>query len=384
MEPYHVIVIGAGSGGLVCAAGGAMLGARVALVEKHKMGGDCLNTGCVPSKSIIRAAKLNYDAKRSEQFGLSLQTSPVNLKSVLDSVRKVIKKIEPHDSVERFRGLGVDVYQSSFHFKSPWEITDGGQILKAKRFVIATGSSPRVPNISGIETIPYLTSENVWDLEELPRRMVVLGGGPIGTELAQTFSRLGSEVTLVQNRDRLLPREDSEVSEALKKIFEREGIRICLGHEARKIRESSGGYEIILIHPEKGSETVGFDQILIATGRTPNIEGLQLETAGVKFSSQGILVDAYLRTKAKHIFACGDVAGHFLFTHTAAHQARTVLRNALFPGNSKIDYRVVPWSTFTDPEVARVGLNEAEAKNFANLDFKMYLEMTIFNAKTQN
>jgi pyruvate/2-oxoglutarate dehydrogenase complex dihydrolipoamide dehydrogenase (E3) component len=344
-EKYHLIVIGAGSGGLVAAAGAAGLGAKVALIEKHKMGGDCLNTGCVPSKAIIRTAKLAYDAKTARRFGIPDLNPGINLKRILDSVREVQKKIEPHDSPERFRGLGVDVRFGTYRFISPREITNGQETLRAPRFVIATGSSPFVPPIigmGGIEGVPVLISDNVWGLEELPKRLVVLGGGPIGCELAQVFARLGSKVTIVEMMDRLLGREEPEASRLIQERFQREGIEVLVN--------------------TKSVESISFDRILVAVGRAPNVYGLDLEKAGVRYSKKGIEVDPYLRTSSKHIYACGDVVAPYQFTHTADFQARLILRNALFPGKAKIDYRVVPWCTFTDPEVARVGLNEKEAR----------------------
>ncbi len=357
MKKYHLIVIGGGSGGLVCAAGAAGLGVKVALVEKHKMGGDCLNTGCVPSKAIIRSAKIIHDAQSAERFGLKPHRFDVGLDSVLASVRDVQEKIAPHDSVERFTSLGVDVYQGEYPFISPHQISNGSEILEGKRFVIATGASPFVPPIPGLDKIPSLTSDNIWQINELPKNLIVLGGGPIGAELAQTFARLGSHVTVVEMADRLLIREDPEVSELVKKSFETEGITVLLKTKAEQI---DGG--LIVSDPNGQKRKIEFDQILVAVGRAPNVNGLGLERANVAFDKKGIKVDATLRTSAKHIYACGDIVGPYQFTHTADFQARLILRNALFPGKSKIDYRVVPWCTFTEPEVARVGLNESEAK----------------------
>jgi pyruvate/2-oxoglutarate dehydrogenase complex dihydrolipoamide dehydrogenase (E3) component len=359
---YHLIVIGAGSGGLVAAAGAAGLGAKVALIEKHKMGGDCLNTGCVPSKSIIRAAKLAYDAKTAHRFGIPDWDPQIRLDRVMASVREVQKKIEPHDSVERFTELGVDVHHGSFRFLSPFEVTDGEKTLTAKRFVIATGSSPFVPPLPGLDGVPYLSSENVWNLTELPQRMVVMGGGPIGAELAQVFSRLGSKVAIVDMADCLLVREDPEASCLIRDQFESEGIETFVNCKGKAIKKSGDGYELIVTHLSEGAKSIPFDRLLVAIGRSPNVTGLDLEKAGVRFSAKGIEVDPYLRTSAPHIYACGDVVGPYQFTHTADFQARLILRNALFPFRSKVNYRVVPWCTFTDPEVARVGLNEKEAR----------------------
>ena len=371
MKQHHLIVFGAGSGGLVCAAGAAMMGVRVALLEKHRMGGDCLNTGCVPSKAIIRAAKLAYDARRASDFGLEAQLGKVDLRQVLGSVRGVIGKIAHHDSVERFSDLGVDVKLGSYRFINPQEITNGSETLQAKRFVIATGSRPRIPDLPGLTSASLLTSENVWDLEELPERLVVLGGGPIGCELAQTFARLGSKVTLVQRRNRILPREDPDASQVIQEIFRKEGIQLLLGCHHRRIREEGSRWVLELEHSEEGRKEIVFDRILIAAGRSPNVEGLDLEKVGIHPGPHGLDVDSYLRTSAKHIYACGDIIGPYLFTHTADHQARTVLRNALFPGKSKINYQIIPWSTFTDPEVARVGMNEQEAQK-RNLSYDVF------------
>lgn len=361
-----MIVIGAGSGGLVAAAGAASLGAKVALIEKHKMGGDCLNTGCVPSKSIIRTAKLAYDVKTAHRFGIPDLNPQIHLDRVMVSVRDVQKKLEPHDSVERFTGLGVDVYHDSFRFLSPFEITDGKETLSAKRFVIATGAGPFIPPIPGMDTVPILTSENVWDLTELPKRLVVLGGGPIGAELTQVFARLGSQVAVVDMADCLLPREDPEASCLIRDRFQSEGIETFVNCKGKEIKKIGDTYEILVTHSTEGEKSIPFDRILVAIGRSPNVNGLDLEKAGIRFSKKGIEVDRYLRTSAKHIYACGDVVGPYQFTHTADFQARLILRNALFPGRSKIDYRVVPWCTFTDPEVARVGLNEKEAQEKGN------------------
>ena len=370
-KKYHLIVIGAGSGGLVAAAGAAGLGAKVALIEKHKMGGDCLNTGCVPSKAIIRTAKIAYDARTASRFGIPDLKPSIEIKRVMESVREAQKKLEPHDSPERFQGIGVDVHFGTYRFVSPYEISDGEETLSAKRFVIATGAFPFVPPIKGIQGIPTLTSDNVWNLTELPKRLVVLGGGPIGAELVQVFARLGSKVTVVEMLDCLINREDPEASCLIKERFQKEGIETLVNTKAEEVRKTSDGYELIVSHIKEGRKTVPFDHILVAVGRTPNVEGLDLEKAGVRYSKKGIEVDPYLRTSAKHIYACGDVAGPYQFTHTADFQARLILRNALFPGKSKIDYRVVPWCTFTDPEVARVGLNEKEAKE-KNISYDLY------------
>jgi len=370
-QNYHLIVIGAGSGGLVAAAGAAALGAKVALIEKFKMGGDCLNTGCVPSKSILRAAKLAHDAKTASRFGLGAFRPAVELDRVMASVREVQEKIAPHDSPERFRGLGVTVRFGSYRFLSRHEITDGNEVLSARRFVIATGSSPRVPEIPGLNEVPFLTSDTVWGLTRLPERLLVLGGGPIGVEMAQAFARLGARVSLVEKNPSLLPREDTEVSRLLVKIFRAEGIDVLPSTTLREFRKGAKGFELIASHPIEGEMTLSFDTLLVAVGRSPHVKGLDLTKAGVDASEEGIPVNEKLQTSSPHIYACGDVTGPYRFTHTADFQARLILRNALFPGSARIDYRTVPWCTFTDPEVARVGLNEREASR-SHIPYEVY------------
>jgi pyruvate/2-oxoglutarate dehydrogenase complex dihydrolipoamide dehydrogenase (E3) component len=363
IKNYHLVVIGAGSGGLVSAVGSAGLGVKVALIEKNKMGGDCLNTGCVPSKAIIRTAKLVHDARTAQRFGLSNLEPDVQLSQVMASVREAREKLARHDSVERMRSLGIDVYQGPFQFTSPHEVTNGTDVLQAKRFVMATGAAPFVPLLEGLESIDYLTSDTVWNLTELPKKLVVLGGGPIGSELAQVFARLGSHVTIVEMGDCVLSREDPEAACLVKDRFEAEGMRVLVNSRASKVISGPQGSILEVIPQQNGNPIhVDFDQLLVAVGRVPHVEGLGLDNAGVAYSKKGIVVDDTLRTTAKHIYACGDVVGPYQFTHTADFQARLIIRNAFFPGRSKINYRVVPWCTFTDPEVARVGLNEKDAQ----------------------
>lgn len=367
IKKYHLIVIGGGSGGLVSAIGAAGIGAKVALIEKHKMGGDCLNTGCVPSKAIIRSAKIIHDAQTAERFGLKPHRFDVKLNSVMASVREVQEKIAPHDSVERLTSLGVNVHLGEYRFISPYQISNGVETLEAKRFIIAAGAAPFVPPIPGLDKTPYLTSDNLWNMDHLPGRLVVLGGGPIGCELAQVFARLGSAVSIVDTADCLLSREDPEASRLIKDTFIKEGIRVYTNCQAQKILLN----QLILSHPSNGEQTIPFDHILVAVGRVPNVNDLGLEKAGAAYDKKGIKVDRTLRTTARHIYACGDIVGPYQFTHTADFQARLILRNALFPGKSRIDYRVVPWCTFTEPEVARVGLNETEAKQ-KNVAYDIY------------
>ncbi len=361
---YNLVVIGGGSAGLVSAYIAAAVKAKVLLIEKHKMGGDCLNTGCVPSKALIRSAKMLNYAKRAEDFGFKTTTVEFEFSKVMERVQHVIQQIEPHDSVERYTGLGVEVIQSEAKIVSPYEVEVEGKIVTAKNIVIATGARPAVPPIPGLEETGYLTSDTVWNLRERPRRLVVLGGGPIGCELAQSFQRLGSEVFLIQRGTQLLPREDAEVAEMVETRFREEGMHVLTGHAAQRFEMSNGQHVLICEH--KGTEVrIEFDQLLLALGRKANVQGFGLEDLNVKIAPQGTVeADEFLRTNYPNIYVCGDVTGPYQFTHTAAHQAWYVAVNALFsPFKSfRVDYSVIPWATFTDPEVARVGLNEREAK----------------------
>ncbi len=363
----NLVVIGAGSGGLVTAYIAAAVKARVTLVEQHRMGGDCLNTGCVPSKALIRTATLLAQLRRSQDFGIRAAPAEVDFSQVMERVRRVVRTVEPHDSAERYRGLGVDVVAGRARIVSPWavEITgeDGAvQRLATRGIVIATGARPFVPPIPGIEEVGYLTSDNLWDLRTLPRRLVVLGGGPIGAELAQAFARLGSEVTQVEMLPRLLVREDPEVSDLIAERFRAEGILVLVDHRAKRFLVEDG--EKILVTEHAGADQrIPFDALLVAVGRVANLTGYGLEELGIP-TGRTIETNAYLQTRYPNIYAVGDVAGPYQFTHTAAHQAWYAAVNALFSGfkRFKADYRVIPWVTFTSPEVARVGLSEAEAK----------------------
>jgi len=360
---FNAVVIGAGSAGLVSSYIAASLNSKVAVIEKHKMGGDCLNTGCVPSKALIRSASIVQLGKHAKNFGMKSISVDFDFKDIMSRIRSVIKKIEPHDSVERYSKLGVNCIEGSAKILSPYEVKVGDQILKTEAIIVATGARPFVPPIKGLKDIPFRTSDNIWELEALPKRLVVLGGGPIGSELAQCFARLGSKVSLVEMGDRVLAREDPEVSTLISKVFEDEGIQVLTEHKASEVVAKAN--EKILICEKKNGEKleVLFDEILVAVGRRANTEGFGLEELGVKKAKNGTLeVDEYLRTSIPNIMACGDVAGPYQFTHAAAHQAYYAIVNSLFFPFSRVDYRVMPWCTFTDPEVARVGLNEQEAK----------------------
>jgi len=363
----NLVVIGAGSGGLVTAYIAAAVKARVTLVEKHRMGGDCLNTGCVPSKALIRTARLVAELRRAADLGLADARAEVDFAQVMERVQRVVRTVEPHDSAERYRGLGVEVLQGTARIASPWEVEVSGadgavQRLTTRSIVIAAGARPAVPPIPGIEEVGYLTSDTLWGLRERPERLLVLGGGPIGAELAQAFARLGSRVTQVVRGPRLLRREDPEVSELLVARFRAEGIDVRTDHSAKRFVVDAG--EKVLLAEHQGREVrIPFDALLVAIGREANLTGYGLEALGLA-GTRRIETNALLQTRFPNIYAVGDVTGPYQFTHTASHQAWYAAVNALFGGikRFKVDYRVIPWVTFTSPEVAHVGLSEEEAK----------------------
>jgi pyruvate/2-oxoglutarate dehydrogenase complex dihydrolipoamide dehydrogenase (E3) component/uncharacterized membrane protein YdjX (TVP38/TMEM64 family) len=360
---YNLIVLGAGSGGLVSSYIAAAVKAKVALIEKDKMGGDCLNTGCVPSKALLRSAKMVSYAKRAREFGFNGTDVDFNFATVMERVQQKIAQVEPHDSVERYTGLGVEVIEGEGKITSPWSVEVNGRTLTTRSIIVATGAAPFIPSIDGLDKIDYLTSDNLWSLREQPERLVVLGGGPIGCEMAQAFARLGSQVSQVERGPRILPREDPEVGEFIGQKFSDEGIRVLTGYQARQIRVDGGQKRLVCEHQGETVE-INFDQLLIAVGRKANVSGFGLEELGVKIAPQGtIAADPFLRTNFPNIYCVGDVAGPYQFTHTAAHQAWYAAVNALFGQfkSFKVDYRVIPWCTFTDAEVARVGINETEA-----------------------
>lgn len=362
---YNMVVIGAGAAGLVSAYIASAVKAKVALIEKHKMGGDCLNTGCVPSKALIKSAKVFNYSKRAAEFGIENNNSKINFSKVMERVQNVIKKVEPHDSVERYSELGVECISGAATIRSPYEVEVNGRVLTTRTIVVATGASPLVPNIPGLSEVSYLTSDNVWSLTALPQRLIVLGGGPIGCELAQSFARFGSQVSLIEMAPRIMVREDQDVSQHVTEKFKSDGISILTSHKALRI-ETNGKIKSLICEFQGSEVKIAFDQILIALGRKANIRGFGLEHLNIEISPRGTVVaDEYLRTtNYPNIFVCGDVTGPYQFTHTASHQAWYVAVNALFGSfkSFKVDYRVIPWCTFTEPEVARVGLSEDEAK----------------------
>ncbi|HSD43715.1 MAG TPA: FAD-dependent oxidoreductase [Burkholderiales bacterium] len=365
----NMVVIGAGSAGLVSAYIGAAVKAKVTLVEKHKMGGDCLNFGCVPSKALIRSAKFLSHVKRAREFGIRTASADFSFQDVMERVHRVIRTVEPHDSAERYSGLGVDVVQGEAKMTSPWSVDitrpDGSkQTLTTRSIVIAAGARPFVPPIPGIEEVGYVTSDTVWELRELPRRLIVLGGGPIGAELTQCFARFGSRVTQVEMLPRIMIREDPEVSEMVAHRFRQEGIDVRVNTKAKSFKLVKGEKVMVAEHDGKDIE-IPFDVLLCAVGRVARTEGYGLQELGIPVTkSRTVEVNEYLQTVYPNIYACGDVAGPYQFTHTAAHMAWYCAVNALFGRvrKHKVDYSVVPWATFTEPEVARVGLNETEAK----------------------
>jgi len=370
-KPKHfdrnLIVIGAGSAGLVSAYIAAMVKAKVTLIEKHKMGGDCLNTGCVPSKALIKSASVAFHDKQAEKYGFDSINSQFQFSKLMARVHRAIAKIEPHDSVERYTDLGVDCRQGEARFLSPWEveIRNGDQVetLTARSIIIASGARPFVPPIPGIEDMDILTSDNLWKLDKQPERLLVLGGGPIGCELAQTFARLGSQVTQVQRQPRLMVREDPEACQLVKQSLEDSGVQVLTGHNAIRFSNEAGEKYLHVEH-EGEEKALPFDAVLVAVGRQANTDNLGLETLALPTDPDGtIQTNELLQSRYPNIYACGDVAGPYQFTHTAAHQAWYASVNALFGflKSFKVDYRVIPWCTFTSPEVARVGLNEQEA-----------------------
>ena len=359
-----LVVIGAGSGGLVAALIGATLKAKVSLVEKELMGGDCLNTGCVPSKALIRSARHVFENAHADSLGFKTSVSRVNLGKIMDRVARIIQTIQPKDSVERYRSLGVDVVLGEARVISPWHVQVDEKIISTRKIILATGATPLIPNIEGLESLPFLTSENLWSLRKRPDRLVVIGGGPIGVELSQTFRRLGSQVTQIEALDSLLPNEDEEFSDIVFDRLNSEGVEILLGTRAISIEAGQGQNILLTIDKEGLKREIVFDELLIAAGRKPYTKGLGLDSLGVDLKANGaIIVDKYLRTKFPNIYAIGDVTGSFQYTHAASHMAWHASVNSLFSFIKKfpVDYRFMPYATFSHPEIARVGLNEKDA-----------------------
>ncbi|MGC8530096.1 MAG: FAD-dependent oxidoreductase [Leptospirillia bacterium] len=365
----NIIVIGAGSAGLVTAYIAAAVKAKVTLIEASAMGGDCLNTGCVPSKALIRSAKFVHQVRKAAALGVARADISFDFKDIMARVRTVIAKVEPHDSRERYESMGVEVIQGQARITSPWTVEVDGRTLSTRSIVIAAGARPKVPDLPGLETVHWYTSDTIWSIPDLPRRLVILGGGPIGCELGQAFSRLGSFVTIVERGSRLLKKEDPDVSELLEKTLSDEGIQVLTGTRSLRAEAGADTQHLVL---EKGAEEsfLSFDALLLSLGRVPRTSGYGLEEVGIHLAKEGTIeTNGFLQTNFPNIYACGDVAGPYQFTHTAAHQAWYASVNALFSDIKlfRPDYKAIPWCTFTDPEIARVGLCEQEAreKNFS-------------------
>jgi len=367
----NLVVIGGGAGGLVSAYIGATVKAKVTLVEAHKMGGDCLNYGCVPSKALIKSAKVAHQMRHADHYGLNAQQPTFSFRTVMERIHKVIREVEPHDSVERYTGLGVDVVQGYATIVDPWTVdialNDGGtRRLTTRSIVIAAGAEPLVPDLPGLDEVGYVTSDTLWEsfaqLDEPPKRLIVLGGGPIGSELSHAFARLGSRVSLVERGERTLAKEDIEVSEIAREAMTADGVEVLTRHEALRC-ERDGDEKVLVVKHEGEEKRLPFDQLLVAVGRKARLTGYGLEDLGIR-TERTVLTNEYLETLYPNIYAAGDVAGPYQFTHTAAHMAWYAAVNALFGQlkRFKVDYSVIPWTTFLDPEIARVGISEAQAK----------------------
>ncbi len=359
---YNLVVIGGGTAGLVSAIGAAGLGAKVALIEKHFLGGDCLNVGCVPSKAIIRAARAEAAVREAADFGVNVPAGvTVDFGKTMERMRRLRADISPHDSAKRFTELGVDVFLGGGKFTGSDSVEVAGQTLRFSKAVIATGARAAAPPIAGLSEVPYLTNETLFSLTELPRRLGIIGAGPIGCEMAQAFARLGSEVILAQSEHGILPREDRDAAELVRAAMERDGVKLLGGAKELKLSKDPAGVRMqdVSSGPSYG-EVV--DQLLVAVGRTPNVEGLGLEAAGVVFDNKGVKVNDRLQTANPRIFAAGDICSPYQFTHAADFMARIVIQNALFKGRSKVSALTIPWCTYTSPEIAHVGLYEKDAK----------------------
>lgn len=360
----NLVVIGAGAAGLVTSYIAAAVKAKVTLIEGHRMGGDCLNFGCVPSKALIRSSKFMQQAKNSQSLGIAKAHTEFDFADVMARIHRVIRTVEPHDSVERYTGLGVEVMQGHAKIVSPWEVEINGRCLTTRSIVIATGARPFVPPIPGLREVGFYTSDTIWEITQLPKRLIVLGGGPIGCELAQAFARFGAQVTQVEMAPRLLAREDPDVAALVTESMAADGVRVLTEHQAVRC-EQDGQTKRLVVKKDDVESTIEFDTLLCALGRVARTEGYGLEELGIPLTPRKTIeTDAYLQTLYPNIYACGDVAGPYQFTHTAAHQAWYAAVNGLFGGikRFKSDYSVIPWCTFTDPEAARVGLSEDEAK----------------------
>ena len=357
-KPYDLVIVGGGSAGLMAASLAVQFDARVALVEKDRIGGDCTWTGCVPSKTLRKAAKVAHAMRTADRYGLVPAEPEVDLGAVMNHVRSVVDEIYQEESPQALRADGIDVYLGGARFLDPHTLAAGKDTITARNVLITTGAHPYIPPIQGLENVDYVTYETIWELDTLPRHLLVAGAGPVGSELAQAFRRLGSSVTLIASGDRILPRDDPAASRVLEDVFRSEGIQVVPNARVELVWQDEAGR----IHVGAGGNGLAGDALLIAAGRRPNVDGLDLEKAGVDYSASGIQVDDHLRTSQRHIYAAGDCTGGYQFTHYAGWQAAMAARNALLPGASKGVTDLVPWTTFTDPEVAHAGLTETQAR----------------------
>lgn len=360
-DRYNLVVIGAGTAGLVCAAGAAALGARVALVERQLLGGDCLNAGCVPSKALLSAARVAAAVRDAHPFGIRVDGAVrVDFAAVMERMRRLRASIAPHDSARRFQEMGVHVFFGTARFVDRHTVAVEEERLRFSKAVIASGSRPAVPAISGLATLDFLTNETLFSLTELPRRLAIIGAGPVGCEMAQAFARFGADVLLVENRHGLLPREEREAARIIQAALERDGVRLmCCGKDLKLSREAAGIRLQVASHDHPYDESA--DCLLVAAGRRPNLEGLDLDRADIAYSDQGVRVNDFLQTSNPRVYAAGDVCSSYQFTHAADFMARIVLCNALFAGRARVGDLTIPWCTYTDPEIARVGLSPQEA-----------------------
>ncbi|MDR4507915.1 MAG: FAD-dependent oxidoreductase [Candidatus Brocadiaceae bacterium] len=359
---YHIVVIGAGSGGLVVASGAAGLGAKVALIEAEKMGGDCLNAGCVPSKTFLKSAHIAKTIRDASMYGLTADLKKVDIAAVMGRVNKVIREIEPHDSIERYEGLGVDVIPGFGELQDRHTVKIGDKTIRGKYIVIATGSEPAIPPIPGINDVHYQTNRTIFHLKELPRHVIILGSGPIGVELGQGFRHLGTQVTIINRSPGLFKKDDPEVGPLMEEQLKNDGIELLLGIAYRRVSQDRDGISVE-IEQEGKSRVIAGDQLLVAAGRLPATKNLGIDKVGVRVDEKGYIVtNRKLKTSVKNIYVCGDVTGHYQFTHMAGYQAGIIIRNVIFKLGAKVDYSTVPWTTYTKPEVAHVGYTEPMAR----------------------
>jgi len=365
---YHIIIIGGGSAGLVVASGGASMGAKIALIEESKMGGDCLNTGCIPSKSFLRSAHLAADLKNSREYGISASLKDVNISAVMKRVQKVIETIAPHDSAERFTSLGVDVIKGRGILVDSHTVRVHDRIVTGKHIVIATGSRPVIPPVPGLDKVPYFTNENIFKIKTLPKKLVILGAGSIGLELGQGFRQLGSEVEIIDIADRIFIKDDPEVAPLMERVLTDEGISLKLNAKIKEVKKT-GNRISVTIGRDGELETIHGTDLFLSLGRAPVTGNMGLEYSGVKIDERGFIsVNKYMQTNIENIYACGDVTGPYLFTHMAGYQGGVVLRNIIFPlKKSAVDYSTVPWTTYTRPEVAHAGYTEQMAREKSKL-----------------